>query len=72
MVYSKSFIIFKICFSFRMLSDVGYKHGELIQDTVAEWNAAGGINGKNVDFILYNDESKSEKAQANSTKLALT
>ena len=25
----------KIGVSFRMLSDVGYKHGELIQDTVA-------------------------------------
>ena len=36
----------KIGVSFRMLSDVGYKHGELIQDTVAEWNTAGGINGK--------------------------
>ena len=60
----------KIGVSFRMLSDVGYKHGELIQDTVAEWNAAGGINGKKVDLILYNDECKSEKGVANATKLA--
>ena len=45
----------KIGVSFRMLSDVGYKHGELIQDTVEEWNSSGGINGKKVDLILYND-----------------
>ena len=60
----------KIGVSFRMLSDVGYKHGELIQDTVAEWNSSGGINGKKVDLILYNDECKSEKGVANATKLA--
>ena len=30
----------KIGVSFRMLSDVGYKHGELITDTVAKWNKA--------------------------------
>jgi branched-chain amino acid transport system substrate-binding protein len=60
----------KIGVSFRMLSDVGYKHGELIKDTVAEWNASGGINGEKVDLILYNDECKSEKGVANATKLA--
>ena len=54
----------KIGVSFRMLSDVGYKHGELIQDTVEEWNSSGGINGKKVDLILYNDECKSEKGVA--------
>ena len=60
----------KIGVSFRMLSDVGYKHGELIKDTVEEWNSAGGINGEKVDLILYNDECKSEKGVANATKLA--
>ena len=60
----------KIGVSFRMLSDVGYKHGELIKDTVEEWNASGGINGEKVDLILYNDECKSEKGVANATKLA--
>ena len=60
----------KIGVSFRMLSDVGYKHGELITDTVKEWNSTGGINGKQVDLILYNDECKSEKGVANATKLA--
>ena len=53
-----------------MLSDVGYKHGELIQDTVEEWNSTGGINGRKVDLTLYNDECKSEKGVANATKLA--
>ena len=60
----------KIGVSFRMLSDVGYKHGELIQDTVEEWNSTGGINGRKVDLTLYNDECKSEKGVANATKLA--
>jgi branched-chain amino acid transport system substrate-binding protein len=60
----------KIGVSFRMLSDVGYKHGELITDTVKEWNSTGGINGNQVDLILYNDECKSEKGVANATKLA--
>jgi hypothetical protein len=36
----------KIGVSFRMLSDVGYKHGMLIEDTVKMWNSQGGINGK--------------------------
>ena len=60
----------KIGVSFRMLSDVGYKHGELIKDTVEEWNSSGGINGEKVQLILYNDECKSEKGVANATKLA--
>ena len=60
----------KIGVSFRMLSDVGYKHGELITDTVEMWNAEGGINGRKIDLILYNDECKSEKGVANATKLA--
>ena len=60
----------KIGVSFRMLSDVGYKHGELIKDTVAEWNEAGGINGHPIELTLYNDECKSEKGVANATKLA--
>ena len=55
-------------FHLELLSDVGYKHGELIQDTVAEWNSSGGINGKKVDLILYNDECKSEKGVANATR----
>ena len=53
-----------------MLSDVGYKHGELITDTVEMWNKEGGINGRKIDLILYNDECKSEKGVANATKLA--
>ena len=60
----------KIGVSFRMLSDVGYKHGMLIEDTVKQWNAEGGINGKKIDLTLYNDECKSEKGVANATKLA--
>ena len=60
----------KIGVSFRMLSDVGYKHGELITDTVAEWNKKGTINGQKIDLTLYNDECKSEKGVANATKLA--
>ena len=60
----------KIGVSFRMLSDVGYKHGELITDTVALWNKEGTINGQKVDLTLYNDECKSEKGVANATKLA--
>ena len=60
----------KIGVSFRMLSDVGYKHGELITDTVAEWNKSGAINGHKIDLTLYNDECKSEKGVANATKLA--
>ena len=60
----------KIGVSFRMLSDVGYKHGELITDTVEQWNSEGGINGRKIDLILYNDECKSEKGVANATKLA--
>lgn len=62
--------VIKIGTSFRMLSDVGYKHGELIKDTVSDWNAAGGINGHPIELILYNDECKSEKGVANATKLA--
>ena len=57
----------KIGVSFRMLSDVGYKHGELIKDTVKSWNDSGGINGRMVELILYNDECKSEKGVANAT-----
>jgi len=60
----------KIGVSFRMLSDVGYKHGELITDTVALWNKEGTINGQKIDLTLYNDECKSEKGVANATKLA--
>ena len=60
----------KIGVSFRMLSDVGYKHGELITDTVAKWNKEGTINGQKIDLTLYNDECKSEKGVANATKLA--
>ena len=60
----------KIGVSFRMLSDVGYKHGMLIEDTVKKWNSEGGINGKKIDLTLYNDECKSEKGVANATKLA--
>ena len=60
----------KIGVSFRMLSDVGYKHGMLIEDTVKMWNSQGGINGKKIDLTLYNDECKSEKGVANATKLA--
>ena len=60
----------KIGVSFRMLSDVGYKHGMLIEDTVKQWNVEGGINGKKIDLTLYNDECKSEKGVANATKLA--
>ena len=60
----------KIGVSFRMLSDVGYKHGELITDTVEMWNKEGGINGRKIDLTLYNDECKSEKGVANATKLA--
>ena len=42
----------KIGVSFRMLSDVGYKHGMLIEDTVKKWNSEGGINGKKIDLTL--------------------
>ena len=33
----------KIGVSFRMLSDVGYKHGMLIEDTVKQWNVEGKV-----------------------------
>ena len=52
----------KIGVSFRMLSDVGYKHGELITDTVAKWNKEGTINGQKIDLTLYNDECKIGRA----------
>ena len=46
----------KIGVSFRMLSDVGYKHGELITDTVAKWNKEGTINGQKI-CLLYTSPS---------------
>ena len=56
--------------SFRMLSDAGFAQGKLLEDGIKEWNDAGGINGKSVNLILYNDECKPEKGVANATKLA--
>lgn len=60
----------KIGVSIRMISDVGFKIGRMIEDEFALINAAGGINGRKVELIFMNDECKSEKGVANATKLA--
>ncbi|MCP4404189.1 MAG: ABC transporter substrate-binding protein, partial [bacterium] len=60
----------KIGVSIRMISDVGFKHGKMIEDEFAYINKMGGINGRKVKLIFLNDECKSEKGIANAQKLA--
>ena len=49
----------KIGVSFRMLSDVGYKHGELITDTVEMWNKDGVIKVEGESKkLMYDDTVK--------------
>jgi ABC-type branched-subunit amino acid transport system substrate-binding protein len=60
----------KIGVSIRMVSDVGFKIGEMIKSEFASINEAGGVHGKSIELIFLNDECKSEKGVANATKLA--
>ena len=60
----------KIGVSIRMISDVGFKIGSMIEDEFAKINSEGGINGSQVELVFLNDECKSEKGVANANKLA--
>ena len=59
----------KIGVSIRMISDIGFKHGKMIEDEIQMINDTGGINGKMIELIFLNDECKSEKGIANAQKL---
>ncbi len=59
----------RIGVTIRMISDVGFKHGEMIQDEVDAINASGGINGNQIELILLNDECKSDKGVENANRL---
>ena len=60
----------RIGVSIRMISDVGFKIGQMIEDEIAAINDAGGINGKPIELTFLNDECKSEKGVSNATRLA--
>jgi ABC-type branched-subunit amino acid transport system substrate-binding protein len=59
----------KIGVSIRMISDIGFKHGKMMEDEIQMINESGGINGKMIELIFLNDECKSEKGIANAQKL---
>ena len=59
----------KLGVSIRMLSDTGFKIGQMIKDEFAGINQYGGINGRKVELIFLNDECKSEKGVANANRL---
>ena len=59
----------KIGVSIRMISDVGFKQGKMIEDEVATINAAGGIKGRKVELTLLNDECKPAQGVDNANKL---
>ena len=59
----------KIGVSIRMISDIGFKHGKMMEDEIQMINDSGGINGKMIELIFLNDECKSEKGIANAQKL---
>ncbi len=52
----------------RMISENGQKYGQMMQDEFDAINAAGGINGAEVELILLNDECKSDKGVANANR----
>ena len=54
----------------RMISENGQKYGQMMQDEFDAINAAGGINGAEIELILLNDECKSDKGVANANKFA--
>ena len=47
--------------------------GELIENgarlAAAQWNAKGGINGRQIDFVVYDDQSTTEGAVTATTRL---
>ena len=59
----------KLGVSIRMLSDTGFKIGQMIKDEFAGINQFGGINGRKVELVFLNDECKSEKGVANANRL---
>jgi branched-chain amino acid transport system substrate-binding protein len=59
----------KIGVSIRMISDIGFKHGKMMEDEIDIINREGGINGRQIELIFLNDECKSEKGIANAQKL---
>ena len=59
----------KIGVSIRMISDIGFKHGKMMEDEIDIINQKGGINGRKIELIFLNDECKSEKGIANAQKL---
>jgi branched-chain amino acid transport system substrate-binding protein len=52
----------------RMISENGQKYGQMVKDEFDLINAAGGINGNQIELILLNDECKSDKGVANANK----
>lgn len=59
----------KIGVSIRMISDVGFKIGKMIEAEIGKINSEGGIKGRKIKLIFLNDECKSEKGVANANKL---
>ena len=59
----------KLGVTIRMISDTGFKIGQMIEDEFATINKQGGINGREIELIFLNDECKSEKGVANANKL---
>ena len=59
----------KLGVTIRMISDAGFKIGQMIEDEFKAINDAGGINGRDIELVFLNDECKSEKGVANANKL---